>query len=206
MNLTIILQYLSYFSAFIPLLAVIIFWYKKRFGFDTRANLIGIYILFLFCAQLTMLILAVNGIHNLYVLRIFLIIEILILSYFLLSFNLTSKYITLFLAIMLSTAILIVDLIWGIPSSGPVQSIMVEAIVITLIGMFTIFSIKIDKEYQYSFFYFTFAIIFASLNNLLGVGFIELAPELSFNIQALVNTTANLIFARGFYIIIKDNS
>ncbi len=204
MNTTIILQFFSYFVAFIPLIVTIIYWYKKKFAFDSRANLIGVFILFYFFIQFTMLILALNSIHNLYVLRIFVIIEIFIFSFFLFSFQIKSRKIGLILSILLSIIIIVIDLVWGNQNSGPVESIMVEAIVITLLGMAAIPSIRIKKDYESSFFYFTFAIIFASVNNLLGVGFIELAPDLSFNIQAVVNITSNVIFAWGFIIIIKS--
>lgn len=200
------LQFISYITLFIPVIASVIYWYKKRFSFDSRVNLIGIYILFYFVIQFIMLILAINGIHNLIFLRVFVFIEVFIFSFFLLPFQIKSKRVSLIASIFLCFIIVLIDVIWGKASSGPIESMMVEAIVITLLGISAIPSIKIKKDYESSFFYFTFAILFASVNTLLGVGFIELAPELSFNIQSVVNITANLIFAWGFYVILKSES
>lgn len=206
MSVTLFIQYLSYFSAFVPLITVLIYWYRKKFSFDSRANLIGIYVVLYFITQFILLILAVNGIHNLFLLRIYTPIEVFIFSFFILSLQINSKKINLLLSLALCLIIILIDVLWGDKSSMPVESLMVEAITITLLGMSAIPSIKIKKDYESSFFYFTFSILFNSVNTLLGVGFIDLAPELSYNIQAIVAITSHLILAWGFYIIIKSNS
>lgn len=198
------LQYVSYFTTFIPVFAVFAYWYKRKFSFDSRANLIGIYILFYFVIQFIMLILAVNSINNLLFLRIFVFLEVFLFSFFVLPLQIKSKRLCLFLSILLSLIIILIDVILGNANSGPVESMMVEAIVITLLGMAAIPSIKIRKDYESFLFYFTFAILFTSVNTLLGVGFIDLAPKLSFSIQAVVAIITHLIFAWGFYVIIKS--
>lgn len=200
------LQYVSYFTTFIPVFAVFVYWYKRKFSFDSRVNLIGIYILFYFVIQFIMLILAVNSINNLLFLRIFVFIEVFLFSFFVLPLQIKSEKLCLFLSILLSLIIVLIDLIWGDKSSLPVESMMVEAILITLLGMAAIPSIKIRKDYESSLFYFTFAILFTSVNTLLGVGFLDLAPKLSFSIQAVVAIITHLIFAWGFYVILKSES
>lgn len=200
------LQFVSYFTTFIPLFAVFVYWYKRKFSFDSRVNLIGIYILFYFIIQFIMLILAVNSINNLLFLRIFVFIEVFLFSFFVLPLQIKSEKLCLFLSILLSLIIVLIDLIWGDKSTLPVESMMVEAIVITLLGMAAIPTIKIRKDYESSLFYFTFAILFTSVNTLLGVGFLDLAPKLSFSIQAVVAIITHLIFAWGFYVILKSES
>lgn len=203
MSITLLLQYLGYFSSFAPILAVPIYWYKRGFSFDLRINLICVYILFYFVVQNIMLLLAMNGMNNLFIMRIYVPIEAFLFSYFLLSFQLKSKTLIFILSIVLGLAIIFIDLIWGTANPIPVESLMVEAIIITLIGMSAIPSIKIRRDYESSFFYFVFGILFASVNNLLGFGFIDLAPELSFNIQAVVTITSHLIFTWGFYVALR---
>lgn len=198
------LQFVSYFTAFIPVFAAFVYWYKRKFSFDSRVNLIGIYILFYFVIQFIMLILAVKGIPNLLFLRIFVFIEVFLFSFFVLPLQIRSKKICLFLSISLSLIIILIDVIWGNANTGPVESSMVEAIVITLLGMAAIPTIKIRKDYESSLFYFTFAILFTSVNTLLGVGFLDLAPKLSFSIQAVVAIITHLIFSWGFYIILRS--
>lgn len=207
MDITFFLQALSYLTSFIPLIATIIYWNKKKFSFDSRVNLIGLYLVFYFIIQNTILILAVNGIHNSFLYHIYVPIEVFIFGFFTLSFQINSKKITLILALLLTIIIILIDIIWSkFFTDLPVESLMVEAITITLIGMAAIPAIKIRKDYESAFFYFIFGILIASVNTLLGVGFIDLAPELSYNIQAVVSITSHLIFTWGFYIILKSKS
>lgn len=204
MDISKFFQYLSYFSAFIPVLLAIVYWKKFKFNFDFRINLIVAYLIFYFVVQCMMLLLSVNSIQNLFLLRIFIVVEVFIFSFFVLTLQLKSNKMCIFLSLAITIGIIFIDLIWGEQSSWPVESSMVEAIVITLLGMAAIPSIKIREDYQSSFFYFTFAILFTSVNTLLGVGFLDLAPILSFNIQAVVAILSFLIFAWGFYVIIKS--
>lgn len=198
------LQFASYISAFIPTFLTFAYWYKRKFSFDPRVNIIGIYILFYFVIQFIMLILALNSINNLLFLRIFVFIEVFLFSFFLLPLQVKSKKVSLILSVLLCLTIVLIDVIWGKVNSGPIESMMFEAIVITLLGMSAIPSIKIKRDYESSLFYFTFAILFTSINTLLGVGFLDLAPELSFSIQAVVAITTHLIFSWGFYIVLKS--
>lgn len=206
MDVSKIFQYLSYFSAFIPVTLTFVYWKKLKFNFDFRINLIGTYLIFYFVIQFLMLLLSINGIQNLFLLRIFIVVEVFIFSFFVLSLQLKSRKICIFLSFAITIGIVLIDLIWGEQSSWPVESSMVEAIIITLLGMAAIPSIKIRRDYQSSYFHFTFAILFTSVNTLLGVGFLDLAPALSFNIQAIVAITSFLIFAWGFYVIFKSES
>lgn len=206
MKIVIFLQYISYLSTFVSFVAAVIYWKKKKFSFDNKVNLVGIYVVVYFVFQFFMLLLAVKGTNNLFLIRIFAPFETFIFAFFILSLQIRSNKNSLFISIILSLAIILIDLYWGEKGFMPVESLMVQAITITLLGMSAIPSIKIRHDYESAFFYFTFSILFASVNTLLGVGFIDLAPGLSVNIQAIVSITSHLIFAWGFYIIIKSES
>ncbi|HSH51839.1 MAG TPA: hypothetical protein VK982_08980 [Bacteroidales bacterium] len=206
MKILLFLQYLSYFSSFLPLIGAIGYWYKKKFFFDSRVDLLGCYFILYSITQNIMLILSLSGIHNLFILKILAPIETFVFSFIVLSFQVKSKRLTFFLAFLFTLIVIIIDIAWGKPNTLPVESLIVQSIVITLIGMSAIPSIRIKKDYESAFFYFIFGILFSSVNTLLGVGFIELAPELSYNIQAIINIISYSIFAWGFYVIFKSES
>ncbi|WKZ70436.1 MAG: hypothetical protein QY331_04105 [Melioribacteraceae bacterium] len=203
MKITTLVQYFSAFSILFPLSAAVVYWIKRKFTFEKRVNIIAAYFIIALVTQVFMLLLSFSGQSNLSVIRIYVIIESLILSYFLLSIQIKSSVRKLSLTFLFGLIIFLVDYYWGKPNSLPIESIMFESIIITIIGMTTIPEIRLEKSHENSFYYFVFAIMVYSVNNLIGYGFMELAPGFSLTVQAIVNVVKNLIFTWGFYLLIK---
>ncbi|MDZ7765110.1 MAG: hypothetical protein U5K00_11890 [Melioribacteraceae bacterium] len=81
---------------------------------------------------------------------------------------------------------------------------MMQALLFTILGMLTIPEIRMEKDYENGIYYFIFAILVYAVNNLIGRGFIQLAPSFSLNVHAAATIIKHLLIAKAFHIFIKN--
>ena len=183
MNITSLAQYLAAFSILIPLVFLVIYWVKKPVKSNLITNLIGIYVILSVIVQLGLVYLAIEGKNNLSYVRLYIYIEVILISYIFLSYQFKEQLFRILFTISIFALLVFVDFIWGDINSNPIEIIMVESLIFTILGMLSIPEIRMENEYEAGIYYFIFAMLIYAVNNLIGRGFIQLAPFFSLNVH-----------------------
>lgn len=204
MNVTSIAQYTAAVSILIPLYFVLKYWINQSIRKDFRANIIGIYVCIMVLAQILIFFLAFEGKSNIIPQRIFLYIEVILVSYVFLSYQFKETLLRSLFTAAILLLIFAIDYNWGEFSSNPVEVFMMQALLFTILGMLTIPEIRMEKDYENGIYYFIFAILVYAVNNLIGRGFIQLAPSFSLNVHAAATIIKHLLIAKAFHIFIKN--
>lgn len=200
MNITSIAQYTAAISILIPLFFVIKYWITQSFKKDFRANIIGLYVCIMVLAQIVIFFLAFEGKSNIIPQRIFLYIEVILVSYVFLSYQFKETLLRSLFTVAILLLILAIDYNWGEFSSNPIEVFMVQALLFTILGMLTIPEIRMENDYENGIYYFIFAILIYAVNNLIGSGFIQLAPSFSLNVHAVATIIKHLLIAKAFHV------
>lgn len=206
MNLTTILVYSGTFSIIFPIIAMIIYLFKRGFGFNRKIELFCLYLTVLLFFQATMTYYAFNAQHNLFLIIYFTYFEIVILSCFLLSLQSVSKFFRFSLPLIFVIIIYVIHSNWGTKHALPTEAVIVESVLITMLGMLSIPQIQITKNYEIAFYYFVFGILVGSLSNIIGYGIENVAILFTLSIHGIVSMIKNTFFTIGFYVILRESA
>lgn len=206
MNLTTFFVYSGTFSIIFPIVAMIIYLIKRGFGFNRKIEVFCLYLVFLLIFNSVMTYYAFNARHNLFLIIYSLYFEVAILSFFLLSLQSLPRFFRFSLPPIFVLILYLVDASWGTKYTFPVEAIIVDSILLTMIGMLAIPQIRISKNYEIAYYYFVFGILIASLNNMIGYGIENVAILFTLSIHGIVSMIKNIFFTIGFYVILRESS
>jgi len=206
MNITTILVYSGTFSIIFPIIAMIIYLFKRGLGFNRKIEIFCIYLTFLLIFHSVMTYYAFNAQYNLFFIIYYLCFEVAILSFFLFSLQSLSRYLRFTLPLLFVLLIYIIYTSWGTKYAFPAEAIIIESIILTMVGMLSIPQIRIYKNYEIAYYYFVFGILIASLNNMIGYGIENVAMMFALSIHGMVSMIKNIFFTIGFYVILRESS
>lgn len=206
MNLITILVYTGTFSIIFPIIAMIIYLFKRGLGFNRKIEIFCIYLTFLLIFHTTMTYYAFNAQYNLFFIIYYLCFEIAILSFFLFSLQSLSRFFRFALPLVFVLLIYMIYTSWGTKYTFPAEAIIIESLVLTMVGMLSIPQIRIYKNYEIAYYYFVFGILIASLNNMIGYGIENVAMLFTLSIHGIVSIVKNAFFTYGFYVILRESA
>lgn len=206
MNLTTFFVYSGTFSIIFPIIAMIIYLIKRGIGFNRKIEIFSIYLTFLLIFHSIMTVFAFNAKYNLFLIIYYLCFEVAILSFFLLSLQSLPRFLRFSLPPFFIIILYFVDASWGTNYTIPVEAIIVESIILTMVGMLSIPQIRISKNYEIAYYYFVFGILIGSLNNMIGYGIENVAQMFTLSIHGIVTLIKNTFFTIGFYVLLRESA
>jgi len=206
MNLTTFLVYTGAFSIIFPIIAMIIYLFKRGLGFNRKIEIFCIYLTFLLIFHTTMTYYAFNAQYNLFFVIYYLCFEVAILSFFLLSLQSLPRILRFSLPPIFVLIVYIIYSSWGTKYTFPAEAAIVESLILTMVGLLSIPQIRISKNYEIAYYYFVFGILIASLNNMIGFGIENVAQMFILSIHGIVLFVKNTFFTIGFYVILRESA
>jgi len=202
------LQLIGAISILLPGIAILIgnFKYKKKPNLNFL--LFGIYYLFAFFTQLLLIVMALFGLHNIIMIKIYLIFELPLLGIFLLSLFMGKKAINVYTVLLFSIIPIISLLVFHEQNMTPFEAVVINCLVLSVLSILTIRKVNLlnsnlKNEWYY---YIILAIVIYSANNSIVYSFTSLGSTFAYSLHAIFNTTHNILFSVGAWVFYKSST
>lgn len=152
-----------------------------------------------FFFQTTISSLSLAGMSNVNIVRVYVVVEMLLLGGFLLVLLKGNKALTLSRIIALITVPILIDILFGKINNPPYEMIVINCLVLSLFGFKTVAKVNILlNERKYSWYYYIIlGILIYSLNNVVVFGFASVTLFFAYNLHAILVVTQNILFTKG---------
>jgi hypothetical protein len=198
--MAIILQYVGALSMMLPAASIVYFQLnRKRKKHEYSYWLFVLYFSVAFFFQTTISALSLAGTTNVNIVRVYVVVEMLLLGGFLLILLQGNKALTLTKIFALITVPILIDILFGEINNPPYEMIVINCLAFSLLGFKTVAKVNIlVSERKYSWYYYIIlGILIYSLNNVVVFGFASVTLFFAYNLHAILVVTQNILFTKG---------
>lgn len=197
--------YLSSAFLLVPLSTIIYYWIKKGIRYDSNANFIAASLVWYALIFILQYYFSHKSINNLFLLRIYVPVDIFLLSNFLLNLHTLPKKITYISSSFLMIIVFAVDLIWGVFQTEPIEQAITRSIILIGLSFISIKKLNFSDPHEKAYIYFVIAIGLDAISTL-GYIFSEAMPYIVTTSTAVFSIICFTLYTIGFYLLIQNKS